>query len=112
MSFWAAAFGALGSAFTSRSAKKENQKQMDALRRLEEMKAANDRRMAEWERGNVLQDRAYRAESFGNYAQFNKTPGIQSPGPIDTTVTPVGLPQGVAPNARPTNGNQGLMFFT
>lgn len=72
---------------------------------------AQDRNMAQWQRGNELEDRRYRQESFGNYAQFNKTPGLLRPELSSTTPTPIQTPQGVDPNDRPTNHNQGLMFF-
>ena len=111
MSWWAAAFQALGSAISSRSSKKEKGKDAEALRRMQEMEMAQQRNLAMWQRGNELEDRRYRQESFGNYAQFNKTPGLMSPELSSTTPTPIQIPQGVDPNDRPEDHNQGLMYF-
>lgn len=81
------------------------------LRRMQEMQMAQDRNLAMWQRGNELEGRRYRQESFGNYRQFNTTPGIMSPEYSNTIPTPIQVPQGVDPNDRPTNHQQGLMFF-
>lgn len=80
-------------------------------RRMQEMELAQQRNLAQYQRQNDLEDRRYRQEAIGNYRTFNKTPGLLSPEYSDTTPSQVALPQGVPPDERPTNHNQGLMFF-
>ena len=53
----------------------------------------------QWE----LEDRRFRGDSMGNYAQFYTGPEVQRPGPIDTTVTLRDVPPELAqPAASPT----------
>ncbi len=114
MSFWGAAFSALGSSLlgggSSRQNSRDTRRTLEMQQRLEEMRAANERRLAEWERGNELEDRRYRQESFGNYAQFNRTPGIVRPELSSTTPTPIAPIQAIPENERPRN-NTGLLYF-
>lgn len=71
-------------------------------RRQEQMyEAAAQRAAAMWERGNALEDRRYRQEAMGSYAQFNRTPGIVSPEYSSTTPTNLELPAWPEP-AKPT----------
>lgn len=97
MSWWAAAFSALGSAVSGSSSRREsqrNQQQSAAQRRQELLFGATaDRNMAMWDRGNELEDRRYRQEAMGSYAQFNRTPGIVSPEYSSTTPTNLALPE-------------------
>jgi hypothetical protein len=101
MSFWSAAFSAIGSAISGRSQSRAQRQQADrdaATRRQELLYGAGlDRNMAMWERGNELEDRRYRQESFGNYRQFNRTPGIESPEYSSTTPTNLELPEFIDP---------------
>lgn len=87
MGWWSAAFSALGSALTGSS----NSLRARQQQRL--MYGANvDRSLAMWSRGNELEDQRYRQSAIGNYAQFNRTPGIVSPGLSSTTPTDLVLP--------------------
>lgn len=105
MSWWAAAFQAVGSAVASRSSSRNserNQQQSAAQRRQELMfGAAFDRNHAMWQRGNELEDRRYREEAMGSYRQFNRTPGIVSPEYSSTTPTNLALPEFVDPPKPP-----------
>ena len=114
MSFWGAAFSALGSSLLgggSGSSSRDARRTAQMNQRLEEMRAANARRLAEWERGNELEDRRYRQESFGNYAQFNRTPGIVRPELSSTTPTPIAPIEAIPENERRRNNNNGLLYF-
>lgn len=110
MSIFAAVFNGLGSMLSQRGQRKANQKQMDFERQMLEMQAANQRRMAEAERRWQLEDRRYNQEAVSNYRRFS-THNAGSPEFSDTTPSPIDLPQGVPPNERPRNHNQGLMYF-
>lgn len=110
MSLFAAVFNGLGNMFAGRSQRKAQQKDMDFQRKMLEMQAANQRRMAEAERRWQLEDRRYRQEAVSPYRRFSShNAGSQEFS--DTTPSPIDLPQGVPPNERPRNHNQGLMYF-
>jgi hypothetical protein len=110
MSVFAAVFSGLGNMFNQRGARKASEKQAEALRRMQEMQMANQRRLAEGERRWQLEDRRYRQEAVSPYRQFSGF-DAGSPEYSDTTPSPIDLPQGVPPNERPRNHNQGLMYF-
>lgn len=110
MSWWAAAFQALGSAIGNRSSRKGNDQQMDAMRRMQEMEMAQQRRNMEAQRRWDLEDRRYREEAIGGYRALGNA-GLTSPEYSSTEPSPIGIPQGVPENERPRNNNQGLMFF-
>ena len=97
MSWWATAFQALGSALSSRSssnAQRRQQEQSAEQNRQGLLFGANmDRNLAMWNRGNELEDRRYRQEAMGSYAQFNRTPGIVSPEYSSTTPTNLAVPE-------------------
>lgn len=85
MGWWSAAFSALGSALTGSSNRRQSQQRL--------MYGANvDRSLAMWSRGNELEDQRYRQSAIGNYAQFNRTPGIVRPELSSTTPTDLVLP--------------------
>lgn len=113
MSWWSAAFSAIGSAISGRS-QSRNQRQQDernaAQRRQELLYGAGlNRNMAMWQRGNDLEDRRYRQESMGNYSQFNRTPGIVSPEYSSTTPTNLELPEFVDPGKPKPAKPKGLL---
>ena len=109
MSWWSAAFSALGSAITGSSNRRQaerTQQQSSAQRRQELLFGAEaERAGAMWNRGNELEDRRYRQEAMGSYSQFNRTPGIVSPEYSSTTPTNLVLPEfvNVPDPAKPTN---------
>jgi len=96
MGWWSAAFSALGSALTGSSNRRQSQQQSrDGAARQQQqlMYGANvDRSLAMWSRGNELEDQRYRQSAIGNYAQFNRTPGIVRPELSSTTPTDLVLP--------------------
>lgn len=113
MSWWTVAFQALGSALSSSSSSRSNSRQQaDNDRRNAEMSAAQQRNLAMWMRGNELEDRRYRQEAMGNYAQFSTLQGVERVPYSSTTPTPIALPTPVDPRNRPRNGQQGPMFYT
>lgn len=113
MSWWAAAFSAIGSAISSRSASSNQRQQtaQDAATRRQELLygAGLDRNMAMWQRGNDLEDRRYRQEAMGSYRQFNRTPGIESPEYSSTTPTDLALPEFIDPGKPKPPKNKGLL---
>lgn len=115
MSWWSAAFSAIGSAISGRS-QSRNQQQQDernaAQRRQELLYGATlDRNMAMWQRGNDLEDRRYRQEAIGNYAQFNRTPGIVSPEYSSTTPTDLPMPEFIDPGKPKPAKKQSLLNY-
>lgn len=108
MGLWSAAFQALGSTLSSRSAGRQS-----AAQRQRELEMAADRNQAMWERGNDLEDRRYRQESFANYRQFNTDPGLMGNHPefSSTTPTPIALPQAIPKGERPRKGETGLGYW-
>lgn len=112
MSWWTVAFQALGSALSSSSSRSNSRQQADNDRRNAEMSAAQQRNLAMWMRGNELEDRRYRQEAMGNYAQFSTLQGVERVPYSSTAPTPIALPTPVDPRNRPRNGQQGPMFYT
>lgn len=110
MSIFAAVFSGLGNMFAQRGKRKADQKAMDFQRMAIEMEAANQRRMAEAQRRWQLEDRRYNQEAVAPYRRFSSH-NAGSPEFSDTAPSPIDLPQGVPPNERPRNHNQGLMYF-
>lgn len=116
MSWWAVAFQALGSTLSSRSSQKEqdrvSKEQREYLQRMAEMDAANQRRIIEAQRGYELEDRAYRQDAIAGFRQHSPIQGLPVPERTNTTATPVGLPQPVAPNTDPRKPRNGLLYYT
>jgi len=100
MSWWAAAFQALGSALSSSSSSRQSRRQQQQAneQRMRELGmqygtmrdlAAWERDLAAWERGNQLEDRRYREEAMGNYGQFSTLQGVERVPYSSTTPTPI-----------------------
>jgi len=93
MSWWAAAFQALGSALSSSSSSRQSRRQQQQAneQRMRElgMQYGTMRDLAAWERGNQLEDRRYREEAMGNYGQFSTLQGVERVPYSSTTPTPI-----------------------
>lgn len=93
MGLWTAAFQALGSALSSRSADSASRRQRkeDRAARQAELEAnmAEARAAALWDRGNFLQDRRYKEETLAPYGQFAHDQSLPEPTYTDTTPTPM-----------------------
>lgn len=65
------------------------QSKEDWKRKLEELRMnfISEREGAAQGRQWELEDRKFKGDAMGNYAQFYTGPEVQRPGPIDTTVT-------------------------
>lgn len=95
MSWWAAAFQALGSTLTRSSDRRQSsrdQQRSDEQRMRElAMQYGTMRDMEEYQRRNQLEDRRYREEAMGSYGQFSTLPStVQRPEYTNTTPTPMG----------------------
>lgn len=110
MSIFGAIVSGLGGMFKSKRESKAQKQALDAQRRSEEMQLAQRRRELEYQRQLDLEDRRYRQEAIAGYRGMG-TPGLSSPEFSSTTPSAVGTPQGVDPRDRPTNHQQGLMFY-
>ena len=71
-----------------------NQSKNDWKKQLEAMRLnfLQERELGAQQRQWELEDRKYKGDAIGNYAQFYTGPEVQRPGPIDTTVTLRDLP--------------------
>lgn len=98
-------FNGLGNALSSRSKRKETEKMLKEQRKLWELDYAAERKKLEAERKWTLEDRRYRQESFGNYAQFSPN-RYERPELSSTDVTPIDTPQSTNPRER------GLLYYT
>ena len=66
-----------------------NQSKNDWKKQLEAMRLnfLQERELGAQQRQWELEDRKYKGDAVGNYAQFYSGPAVERPGPIDTTVT-------------------------
>lgn len=102
-------FAGLGQMFSGRGSRKESKLERQMQQRLAEAQLAQQRNLANAQRRWSLEDRRYRADSMGNYAQFNTRQGIVRPDPVDTTVSEVQAPRAIS--GRDEQRRTGLMFF-
>ena len=103
MGFLSSIFAGLGGALSSRSNRRAQERaDKESARRqreLLEFQSAQRRQELEAERRWQLEDRRYRQEAMGNYAQFSPNQ-YQRPELSDTTPTPVGAPQVTGPTQK------------
>lgn len=78
----------LGGRDQRRQAKDDWKQKLEALR----MEFAGQRELAAQGRQWELEDRKFKADSVGNYAQFYSGPQVERAAPVDTTVTMRELP--------------------